>query len=102
MAAIAIHALLDDDPASDIGDNEAVQIEIKAILHRCAVDLGDQPARLSERRSVDADPITDRDKLLRRLPRVLAAPPANVDAEFFGERRQAALQRAEHARGDAG
>ncbi len=41
LAAIAVHALLDDDPASVIGDNEAVQIEIKAVLHRCAVDLGD-------------------------------------------------------------
>src|SRR5882672_8853136 len=33
---------------------------------------------------------------------MLAAPAANVDAEFSGERRQAALQRAEHARRDAG
>jgi len=59
LAAIAIHPLLDDDPASFIGDNEAVQIEIEAVLHRCAVDLGDQPARFSQRRSIDADPIAD-------------------------------------------
>ena len=32
---------------------------------------------------------------------MLAASAADMDAEFAGERRQAAFQRAEHARGDA-
>ena len=41
-------------------------------------------------------------QFLRRLPRMSAAPAADVDAEFPGERRQAALQRADHAGGDAG
>jgi hypothetical protein len=49
----------------------------------------DKPACGGERRSVDADPIADRDKLLRRLARVLAAPAANVDAEFSVARASA-------------
>ena len=67
LAAVAIHALLDHDPVPVVGDDEAVQIELKTVLHRCAVDLGDQSARRGERRAVETDPITDCDKLMRRL-----------------------------------
>ena len=101
LSAVAVHALLHHDPASVVGDDEAVQIEIEAVLHRGAVDLGDEPARLGERRAVEPDPVADRDKLVRRPPRMLAAPAADMDAEFAGERRQAALQRADDAGGDA-
>ena len=41
----AVHALLHHHPMAVVGDDEAVQVELKAILHRGAVDLGDQPAR---------------------------------------------------------
>ena len=102
LAAIAVHALLDHDPVSVIGDDEAVQIEVEPVLHRRAVDLGDKPARLGERRAVEPDPIADRDQLMRRLARVIAAAAADMDAELPGQRRQAALQRADDARGDAG
>src|SRR4051794_1861888 len=102
LEAIAVHALLDHHPVSVVGDNEAVEIELEPILDRRAVDLGDKPARSGKRRPVDADPITDRDKLLGRLARVLAAAAADLDAELSGQGRQAALQRADDAGRDSG
>ena len=102
LAAVAVHALLDHDPVSFVGDDEAVEIEVKAVLDRCAVDLGDEPARPGERRAVEAHPITDRDKLMRRLARVAAAPAADMDAELPRQRCQTALQRSNDARGDTG
>ena len=95
LPALAVHALLDDDPAAVVGDDEAVQIEIEAVLHRGAVDLGDQPARLRQRGAVEADPVADRDQLMRRLARMLAAAAADMDAELARQRREAALQRAD-------
>ena len=84
LAAIAVHALLDHDPVSVIGDDEAVQIEVEPVLHRRAVDLGDQPACRGERGAIEPDPIADRDKLMRRLARVIAASTADMDAELRG------------------
>ena len=86
LAAVAVHALLDHDPVSVVGDDEAVEIEVKAVLDRRAVDLGDEPARPGERRAVEAHPITDRDKLIRRLTRVAAAPAADMDAKLPRQR----------------
>jgi hypothetical protein len=84
LTAIAVHALLDHDPVSVIGDDEAVEIEVEPVLDRRAVDLGDQPARLGERRAVQADPIADRNKLMGRLTRMIAASAADMDAELCG------------------
>ena len=67
LAAVAIHALLNHDPVPVIRDDETVQIEIKTVLHRCAVHLRDQSARRGKRRAVKPDPIADCDKLMRRL-----------------------------------
>ena len=91
LAAVAVHALLDDDPFAVVGDDEAVQIEVEPILHRRAVDLGDEPACLGQRRAVEADLLTDGDEFLRRLPRMVAASAADVNAELA---RQAASARA--------
>ena len=95
LSRVAVHALLHHDPVPVVGDDEAVQIEIEAVLHRGAVDLGDQPARLGERRAVEPDAFADRDEFVRRLARMLAAAAADMEAEFARERRQAALQRAD-------
>ena len=46
LTALPIHPLLHDSPLTIIGHDEAVQIEIEAVLNRGAVDLGNQPARL--------------------------------------------------------
>ena len=59
LPLFAVHALLHHDPAPVVGDDEPVQVEIEAVLHRGAVDLGDQPARGRELRPVEADPLAD-------------------------------------------
>ena len=69
-----------------IGDDESVQIEIKAVLHGGAVHLRHEPARLGQRRPVEPDPLADRCKFVRRLPRMPAAAAADMDPEFAGER----------------
>ena len=102
VPAVAVHALLHHDPFAVVGHDEAVQIEIEAVLHRGAVDLGDEPAAPRQRRAVEADALADGDQFLRRLPRMRAAAAADMEAEFARERREAALQRADHAGGDAG
>ena len=101
LPRVAVHALLHHDPMAVVGDDEAVQVEVEAVLHRGAVDLGDEPARLGERRAVEADALADRDELVRRLARMRAAAAADMQAEFARARREPALQRAEHAGGDA-
>ena len=102
LAAVAVHALLDHDPVPVVGDDEAVEIEVKAILDRRAVDLGNEPARPGERRAVEANPIADRDKLVRRPARMAAASAADMDAKLPRHRCQTALQRSDDARGDTG
>ena len=84
LTAIAVHALLDNGPVSVISDDEAVEIEVKPILNGRAVHLGDEPTRFRQRRAVETDPITDRYKLMWRPPRMIAAPPADVDTEISG------------------
>ena len=65
-----------------IGEDEAVEIEVEAVLHRGAVDLGDEPARLGQGGAVDADAIADGDELLGRLARMPPAPAADMEAEL--------------------
>jgi hypothetical protein len=62
LAAVAVHALLDHDPVSVIGDDEAMEIKVKPILDRRAVDLGDKLARPGKRCAVETGPIPDRDE----------------------------------------
>ena len=102
LPGIAVHALLHHGPLAVVGHDEAVQVKIEAVLHGGAVHLGDEPARACERRAVDAGALADRDQLLRRLARMPPAPAAHMDAELGLQRREAALERAEHARRDAG
>jgi hypothetical protein len=65
-----------------------VQIEVEAVLHGGAVDLGDEPACLCQRKPVEADPGADPLQLCRRLPRMAASPAADMQAELAGERRR--------------
>jgi hypothetical protein len=101
QAAIAVHALLHHDPSAVIGDEEAVEIEVEPVLHRGAVDLGDEAARLGKREAVEADSRADPLELGRCLARMAAASAADMQAELTRERRQAPLQRADDAGGDA-
>jgi hypothetical protein len=100
LFAIAVHALLHHRPAAIVADNEAMQIKVEAVLNGGAVDFCDQAARLRERLAVEADAIAQRHEFARRQARMAAA--ADVQAEFAAQRAEAALERPEHARGDAG
>ena len=62
LAAVAVHALLNHDPVSVIGDDESMEIKVKPVLDRRAVDLGDKPARPGKRCAVETGPIPDRDE----------------------------------------
>jgi hypothetical protein len=81
LAGVAVHALLNHHPAPVVGDDEAVQVEVEAVLYGGAVDLGDEAARGRELVAVEADPFADRDELVRRLPGMGAAPAANVQPQ---------------------
>src|SRR5262249_57040559 len=63
LASVAVHALLHYRPMAVVGDDEAVQVEVEAVLHGGAVDLGDEAARAGERGPVDAGALADRDQL---------------------------------------
>ena len=102
LPSLAVHALLHDDPAPIVGDDEAVQIEIEAVLHRGAVDLRDEPARPRQSVAVEADAIADRDEFAGRLARMRAASAADMEPEFARQGREAALQRADDGSRDAG
>ena len=58
--AVAVHALLHHHPVAVIGDDEAMQIEIEAVLNGGAVHLGDEPADIRQACSVEADALADR------------------------------------------
>jgi len=52
--------------------------------------------------TIDAGPLANRGQLIRRAAGMLAAAAADVNAEFALQRRQSALQGADHAGGNAG
>ena len=58
----AVHSLLNYGPMALVGDDEAMQIKLRSILHRRAVDLGDQTTRGGERRSVEPHLVSDGDR----------------------------------------
>ena len=101
LLVIAVHALLDHHPSPVVGDNEAVEIEIEAVLHSGAVDFGDQAARRRQRTSIEADALANGDQLAWRRATVLAAPAADMDPKVARDRIEPAFQRAKDARGDA-
>src|SRR4051794_21088757 len=102
LPALAVHALLHHGPLAVVGDEEAVQIKIEAVLHRGAVDLRDQPAGARQRRAVEANALAERGQLRRRPPRLVAASAADMQPKLVRKRPEPALQRADHAGGDAG
>jgi hypothetical protein len=83
LAPITVHALLDNDPVTVIRNEEAMKIQIKPVLDRRAVHLGDEPARSREGRAVEPDAIADGDKLIRCPARMVATPAADMDAELL-------------------
>jgi hypothetical protein len=102
LALVAVHALLHHSPLAIVDDDEAVQVEIETILHGGAVDLGNQTAGADKGRGVQTDAIAEGVQFVRSLARVLAAPAADMDAEFAFEWCQTAFERPDDAGGDAG
>lgn len=59
LALVAVHALLHDGPLAVGGDEEAVEIEIEAVLNCGAINLGDQSAGARQPCAVEADAVTE-------------------------------------------
>jgi len=78
---ISVHALLHDTPMTVGGGDEAMEIELKAILHCRAVDFGYQPACSNH-------------QLHRRLARLRAFSAAHIDPELVLGACRAAFERA--------
>ena len=100
LTARAVHPLLHDDPRPVVRDDEAVQVELEAVLHRRAVDLRHQAARAHERRARPARRDRRARQLVGRAPRMPPAAAADVKPELALDRPEAALERADHAGGD--
>ena len=100
--AIAVHALLHDRPFAVIGHEEPVQVQVEPVLDDGAIHLCHQPAGAGQAIAVETDPFAKAAQFVRRFPRMLAAAAADVDAELVGQGPQPALERADHARRDAG
>ena len=75
LPLVAVHALLHHRPLAVVGDEEAMQIEIETVLHRGAVDFGDQAAGARQRRAVEADAIAERDSSSGVLRECWPRPP---------------------------
>ena len=101
LFAFTIHALLHDDPFSVIGNDKAMQVQIKSVLHGGAVNLGDQPARSGQGRAVEADAFANCGQFPRGCPRMAAPAAADMNAQFIPHRRQAAFQCTDNTGRDA-
>src|SRR5262245_20454569 len=98
----AVHHLLNDGPFAVVGDEKAMQVEFKPVLHRSAVDLCNQPAGARERCPVKADALAERHELIRRATGMLSTSAAHMNAKFVPRRAEAAFERTDDAGGDAG
>ena len=75
LPALAVHALLHHRPVAVVGDDETVQVEIEAVLHGGAIDLGHETAGLRELAAVEADLVPDRDEFARVCRECFPRPP---------------------------
>jgi len=101
LATRAVHALLHHHPLPIVADDEAMQVQVETVLHGGAVDLGDQAAGTCQGGAVEAGARGDAEQFVRGGARMPATPTADMHAEFAGQRRQATLERTDHAGGDA-
>jgi hypothetical protein len=102
LLALRVHSLLNHGPASIVGNDEGMKIEIEAVLHGGAVDLGHQSTCLGEHCAVEAYPLSDGKQLVWGLSRKSSAAAAHMDAKFVPQWSKPAFQGTDHARGDTG
>src|ERR1700744_2313167 len=101
LPALAIHALLHHRPMSVGSDNEAMQVQIKAVLNSGAIDLRDQPTCLAQNGAIDAGLVPDAQELFWGLARVLSPASANKETKLALQGRQTTFERSENTGGDA-
>ena len=73
---------MDNGPLAFIGQNESVKINLEAVGNGVVVDARRQPAGANEFFAVESPPLRDRAQLIGRIPGMLSAAAANIDAEF--------------------
>src|SRR5512135_3169918 len=101
LAALRVHSLLHHSPGAVAGDDEAVQIEVKAVLDRGTVHLGDESARACQLIPVQAGLLPHPQKLIGGVARMPAAATANVDAQLVLQWAHSTLQGTHDAGGDS-
>ena len=102
LPSVSVHALLNHCPMAIVGDKEAMQVEIKAVLNCGAVNLRDEAAGARQRRTVKAHTVAKALQLFRGLARMLPAPTADMEPKLAAQRSKPAFQRADNAGGYAG
>ena len=80
QAPIGRHALLNHDPLTVGRHDETMQIDLKAILHGRAVDLGDQLRRFRQVVPIEAPSRTGHDELARRRTTVTTSTTTHFEA----------------------
>jgi hypothetical protein len=100
LALVAVHALLHHGPFAVVGDEKTVQIKLKTVLHGGAVNFRDETAGAGQRRAVETDALAQRRQFRWRAARMFSPAAADMNASL--QRRQPALQCADHGRCDAG
>ena len=100
-AGAVIQALLHDRPLPVRGDNEAVQVNLKAVSDRVVVDARSQTAGTHQSFAVETTPLTYLSQFVWCIAREAAAAAADVNAKFVRAGSEATLERAHHGRGDA-
>ena len=79
-----------------------MKIELEAVLHRGAVNLGYQPTCFCEFCAVEPYSFSDQDQFMRGLSRKSSAAAAHMDAKFVLQWGKTAFQGTNHTRGDTG
>src|ERR1700761_459798 len=82
LSARAVHTLLDHRPFAVARHDETMQVEVKSILNRRAIDLGDQATGAPKRRAVDTCPIAYQQQLLWRLAGMLSPSATHINPKL--------------------
>src|SRR5947207_7875887 len=100
-SAAIVQALLYYGPLAVRRDDEAVQVDLKAVGDRVVVDAGGQTAGADQGFAIKTAALAYLSQFVWCIAREAAAPAANVDAEFICARSETALQRAHHGSSDS-